>query len=546
MLSLRNKAIIGIALIEVVLLFALIYTATSFVRQALDESLQKRAQTTTKLFATMTKDALLTNDLRSLENIVQEVMLAADIEYARIISPQNHVLARAGKIPSNQNSNPAVDVNLGSVNHEIYDFQELITLNSNTFARVQIGISTSQIHATLIRITQWSIGIALTELLLVAVFSYLLGNYLTSQLRKLTHSTQLVEANLGSGSFVDAKVDIHTKDELGEFTNMFNSLMDKIQKQESENKGYQEQLEQFNTDLERTVEQRTAELVEKNRALLKINLDLNKSQQQVLHAEKLASIGQLAAGFAHEINNPLSYVTSNLGSLKHYLKIYEHVILKLVNYTKIEEQSVKKQLLQEIMSNIQESDVVFVAQDMDALLEEMEEGLQRVTDIVQRLTVFSRTNNDTKQLVNINDCIHSTCKMVQKQVGLKATLLLELSELPTIYINVGKINQVLTNIIINASQAIEHKGEIKVSTQVVDNLIQVKISDNGCGIPEFQLSKIFDPFFTTKKEGEGTGLGLAISYDIMKEHAGHLDVESTVGLGTTFTLSFPVKDLSIH
>lgn len=542
----RNKAIIGIILIKGVFLFALVYTATNLVRDTLDESLQKRAQTTTKLFATMTKDALLANDLRTLENLVKEVMLTPDIEYARVINDQNQVLAHAGKILSNEDTDTFIDGNLGSLNDEIYDALELITLNSNTFARVQIGISTSRLHTALTKFSQWSLGIAFTELLLIVLFSYLLGNYLTSQLRKLTHAAQLVEANLGSGSFVDARVDIHTKDELGEFTNMFNSLVDKIQKQESKNKGYQEQLEQFNTDLEHTVEQRTAELVEKNRALLKINLDLNKSQQKVLHAEKLASIGQLAAGFAHEINNPLSYVTSNLGSLKHYLKIYEHVILKLVNYTKIEEQAVKKQLLQEIMSNIQESDVVFVAQDMDALLEEMEEGLQRVTDIVQRLTVFSRTNNDTKQLVNINDCIHSTCKMVQKQVASKATLLLELSELPTIYINVGKINQVLTNIIINASQAIEQSGEIKVSSQVVDNLIQVKISDNGCGIPEFQLSKIFDPFFTTKKEGEGTGLGLAISYDIMKEHAGHLDVESTVGLGTTFILSFPVKDLSIH
>ncbi len=524
----------------------LIYMVINLSRQTLDEGLQTRANTVNKLFATMVKEAVFGYDLKSLESIAEEVKKAAGLEYARVISGQNQILAQAGKTRLDTDSDIVFNRSLDSVTDGVFDAQQSINLNGDSIGTVQIGISTGWIHATLIKITQWSIGIAVTEMFLVALFSYFFGNYLTSQLRKLSQSVYQVQDCLGSGDFVDAKLQINSKDELGELSNSFNLLVDKVQKQQLLNISYQEQLSQFNNVLEQTIEKRTVELVEKNRALIKTNLDLSKSKQNVLQAEKLASIGQLAAGVAHEINNPLSYVTSNLGSLKHYLTIYKQVILPLVECAKTEEQTVKKQLLQEIMSNIQETDVVFVAQDMEALLEEMEEGLQRVTDIVQRLSTFSRTNSDTHQLVNINDCIESTYKMVQKQVSSKANLSLELADLPLIYINAGKINQVLTNIIINAAQAIEHYGEIKVSTHVADNQINVKISDNGCGIPEFQLSKIFDPFFTTKKEGEGTGLGLAISFDIMKEHKGQLDVESTVGVGTIFTLSFPLQDLSVH
>ncbi len=546
MLSLRNKTILGTAVIEGILLVILILIATRFVTESLDDGLKKRSDITTKLFASMTKDAVLSYDLASLESIVGEVMQTPDIEYARIVDPIGQVFAEGGTINGTL-QDFTLDKSLSDVDDDVFDSEALISENGNVYARVQIGIATSRIQATLAQVTHWTIAIALTEMLLVAMFSWILGSYLTSQLYKLKSATKLVEESVGTGDFEKAKTDIKTKDEIGEVAYSFNSLVDKLQQQDIKNKDYEQQLISFNKDLENTVTERTQELMVKNKALLKTNLDLNKAQQHIVQSEKLASMGQLAAGLAHEINNPISYVTSNLGSLKHYLNIYQQVILKTVQLLEVEEQPVKKQLLLEIESEIQDQDVVFVSQDMESLLTEMEEGLQRVSDIVQSMTVFSRTNsNDKLQSFNLNDCIESTFKMVNKQISETADLFLELSDVPDVYINVGKINQVIINILINASQAMKTRGIIKVISKIQDNCIQVKIMDNGCGIPEFQLSKIFDPFFTTKKEGEGTGLGLAISYDIMKEHGGSLEVESEVDKGTTVTLNFPVKDTVIH
>ena len=162
------------------------------------------------------------------------------------------------------------------------------------------------------------------------------------------------------------------------------------------------------------------------------------------------------------------------------------------------------------------------------------------------MSVFSRVDGDIKQFFNINDCIRSTYKMVKKQVSEKADLTLDLQEVPEVEMNVGKINQVITNLIINASQAMISRGTIKVFSKLKDNNIVVYVSDTGCGIPQAALDKIFDPFYTTKKEGEGTGLGLAISYDIIAEHGGELNVSSKENKGTVFTLTLPITNSVLH
>lgn len=211
-----------------------------------------------------------------------------------------------------------------------------------------------------------------------------------------------------------------------------------------------------------------------------------------------------------------------------------------------EEEFVKNKGQIDIESLIQDQDKHFVSEDMATLLSDMEQGLQRAANIVQNMTVFSRLDGDKKRMFDVNECIRSSYNLVKKQINAKASLFLDLQELPDVEMKVGKINQVLTNLLINASQAMTSRGTIKVFSKVKDNTVLVYISDTGCGIAPNAITKVFDPFYTTKKEQEGTGLGLAISYDIVKEHGGDLHVSSMLGKGSLFTLTLPVKTAVLH
>lgn len=206
----------------------------------------------------------------------------------------------------------------------------------------------------------------------------------------------------------------------------------------------------------------------------------------------------------------------------------------------------KKQIENDLQGLMLEQDRHVVSDDMVPLLNNMEQGLQRVTDIVQNMTVFSHVNYEHTQLFNVNHCIETAYKRAKKQINEGALFEFNLQDLPDIEINMGKINQVIANLMVNASQATENAGKIKVSSQLKDKQILVIVSDSGCGIEKSELDKIFDPFYTTKKERGSTGLGLAIAYDIALEHGGNLSVVSAVGKGSVFTLSLPLVTAVIH
>ena len=298
----------------------------------------------------------------------------------------------------------------------------------------------------------------------------------------------------------------------------------------------QEELQQLNNELELRVRQRTSELSDKNNELQKAYDELKITQTRLLQQDKMASIGQLAAGVAHEINNPMGFISSNLSSLGRYTE-------KLAAYLEDGEQAIAAaapELGETLAQQRKALKIDRILQDLPELINESRDGAERVRRIVQDLKNFSRV--DAKQVhADLNEGLESTLAIVWNELKYKATVTKDYGTLPPVCCNPGQINQVFMNLLINAAQAIESLGEIRIRTWSEDNSVHVSISDTGCGIPEEVRRHIFDPFFTTKEVGKGTGLGLAIAYDIVvNKHGGKIDLQSEAGKGTTFTITLPI------
>ena len=270
--------------------------------------------------------------------------------------------------------------------------------------------------------------------------------------------------------------------------------------------------------------------VVKREQMFEVKLD--EATKRLVQSEKLASLGELAAGVAHEINNPVGYVSSNLTTLQKYLAVYEKV-LDAPAADSSEMAALKKKL-----------NYAFIRDDLQNLVKETQEGVGRVKTIIQDLKDYARTNAATHYVASdIQVGLKSTLNIARIQLKNKADVRLELSKLPLVECAPAQIDQVFLNLIINAAQAMPEgkMGLIDIRTDCNDKLVWIEVKDNGPGIPPDVLKKIFDPFFTTKDPGTGTGLGLSVSQNIIQQHGGTLTVDSTVGVGTTFKITLPIK-----
>jgi len=267
--------------------------------------------------------------------------------------------------------------------------------------------------------------------------------------------------------------------------------------------------------------------------------ELKKAQSQMLQREKMVSIGMLAAGVAHEINNPMGYITSNLGSLQKYAqRLAEFIAMQSAALASL---SVPADTVDTLEEARQKQKIDFILTDLQALVKESLEGADRVKHIVANLKTFSRLDDTSEfNLADINECLESTLAIVWNELKYKATILKDYGQLPKIYCSANQLNQVFVNLLVNAVQAIDKQGDITIRTWSDEQLVYVSVSDTGCGMDTATQHHIFEPFFTTKEVGKGTGLGMSISYDIVKKHGGNIIVESEVGKGTTFTVSIPV------
>jgi two-component system NtrC family sensor kinase len=267
---------------------------------------------------------------------------------------------------------------------------------------------------------------------------------------------------------------------------------------------------------------------------------LEEAHNQLLQSEKLASIGQLAAGVAHEINNPIGFVNSNLGTLKNYVDQLMRLIEDLS--TTIEPLLAEQP---EFKKNIdalkRKADLDFLREDIGALITESIDGTTRVRQIVQDLRDFSRTGEIAMEWVDLHAGLESTLNVVANEIKYKAEIVRDYGTLPRIECRPSQINQVFMNLLVNAAQAIPQKGRITLKSGCSGDQVWVSVSDTGSGIPPEIMARIFDPFFTTKPVGKGTGLGLSVSYGIIEKHGGRIEVASQPGAGTTFTIWLPLS-----
>ncbi|MDB4926704.1 7TM diverse intracellular signaling domain-containing protein [Mucilaginibacter sp.] len=292
-----------------------------------------------------------------------------------------------------------------------------------------------------------------------------------------------------------------------------------------------------NVILELKVSERTYEL---NESLE----DLKQTQSQLVESEKMASLGQLTAGIAHEINNPINFVTSNINPLKRDVEMILEAVTTIENISMSDASPADKK--KQIEDYKEELDFDYLVEEVKHLIKGIYEGASRTAEIVKGLKIFSRLDEDDLKRADINEGLESTMVVANNLLNDKIKVIKEYSDLPLVESYAGKLNQVFLNIISNAIYAINKKfddkegGEIKISTDCDGESVIIKIADNGIGMNEQTIKKIFEPFFTTKEVGEGTGLGMSIAYNTIKKHNGQITVKSELNKGTEFILKIPI------
>lgn len=305
-----------------------------------------------------------------------------------------------------------------------------------------------------------------------------------------------------------------------------------------------------NVVLEQKVEERTSELMESNESLQATLKNLKEAQSQLVEAEKMASLGQLTAGVAHEINNPINFVSSSVAPLKRDINMIWET-LDEVESVALDSELTLSEKQSRIIAYKEEIDLEYLKTEVDFLLKGMSEGASRTAEIVKSLRIFSRVDEDTLKFADINEGLESTMVILNSLIQQGIEVEKNYGELPAIECYAGKLNQVFLNILTNAIYAINKKfqnnpgGILSLKTGLTEDELSmyVSITDNGIGIPAEIREKIFEPFFTTKDVGEGTGLGMSIAYNTIAKHNGKIVVDSVVGEGTVFKLIIPIKQI---
>ncbi|MBF0619970.1 MAG: cache domain-containing protein, partial [Candidatus Omnitrophica bacterium] len=362
---------------------------------------------------------------------------------------------------------------------------------------------------------RWHIlGAALVFLVLGSLAAYALVGFMFNPLRTL----QSVVAKGDLDAVVDERL-LALNDEIGQLAQAFAVMM-------------------------RTLNERVKQGEVVKLQLLNKNEEIEHAHRKLLQSTKMAAIGQLAAGVAHEINNPLAFVMSNLETLERYVAVYEEV---LAEYEKLDAQKnfwrtvdEARQDLADVARKKKDCRLESLRYDMNEMFPELRDGLNRVKHIVTDLRAFSRTDQEMAAATDVTEVIEKVLTIVWNEIKYKAVIKKEYGKIPQVRCHAQRLGQVFMNVLVNAAHAVEAgKGVIRIRTSTRDGNACIEIEDNGCGIAPEHTARIFEPFFTTKPTGEGTGLGLSLSYDVLKKYGGDIHVVSEVGKGSTFTIILP-------
>lgn len=390
-----------------------------------------------------------------------------------------------------------------------------------------VGINDTDIFAP-IDLLKYII-IAATALLAIAVAgsTYLIATGISRPLGSLTATAQVI-----ARGDLSQRVAVDSQDEIGALARAFNQMAEALEQRNRE-------LLDLNQTLEQKVRERTAELERSNQQLKSAYLELRSTQEQLIHSEKLASLGQLVAGIAHEIKNPLNFIYGNTEFLARYVEQLKQLLAKYEELRSIS--AADRAAIARLKDAINYD---FLLKDLETLVANFSEGAKRINAIISDLRAFSRMDLEKPTEVDLHRCLEIALNLLRNQYQDRITIVREYGAVPMVKGYAGKLNQVFMNLLSNAIQAIPERGQIWITTLVERSEAVVKIRDSGIGIPHELMGKIFEPFFTTKPVGQGTGLGLSISYGIIQQHGGRIEVESEPGRGSTFSVRLPLEPLN--
>ncbi len=389
---------------------------------------------------------------------------------------------------------------------------------------VVVGISFERLTELVQEIQKQVFGLALFIVILAIIVSRFLVKTISQPIEKLAEGTRRI-----ARGDLTCEVKLSTPAEIGVLALSFNQMMHDLRSSRQE-------LEGWTQTLENKVQERTQEIEEKNRRLTELVETMKRMQEQLVHSEKMASLGQLVAGIAHEINNPVNFIASNITPLKQYINDIKTLITR---YDQCCDSDGEKQ--KELEGLKAEIDFDFLIADLDDLIQDVGTGASRIRRIVQDLRNFSRLDEAELKTIDIHQSLDTTLNLLGHIYENRIMVHKKYEATPHVECYAGQLNQVFMNLLANAAQAITRRGNVWIMTQNAAHKVKISIRDDGRGIPEEVLPKIFDPFFTTKDVGEGTGLGLSISYGIIEKHQGEISVKSHVDEGTEFTITISQK-----
>jgi signal transduction histidine kinase len=602
-LTIRTKLVTFISfLIGIICLFILLYFPSRIEKQA-TKSIIEKAESIAEMTSFSVSPALFFEDIETIEEVFQSAKQNKDLIYIVVTNNSLDIVTAFNKDKAEQSNFINISSNNRiSANGMIYNTVTPILYNNRQIGKLYIGLSLENLQKELAK-TRTAITLVSLIIFIIGVsIAFGISTIITSPLSQMVKTFEHI--SIGD---LTRRAQVLSNDEIGNLAVSFNRMVDnleafqhklktvniqlkrqaeELQNEVNERKWAEEQmrasleekdiilkeLEEYKSELEEKVEERTKKLEEQKIELEKTLKELQDTHLQLLHSEKMASLGQMVAGVAHEINNPIGYIYANIKFLEDYVNRFKKLLYEYENIIHILETEADKSKILNLKSKISnlksEIDYEYIIKDIDSLLKSCNEGSQRVKNIVTDLRNFSRLDEAELKEVDIHSGIESTLTLFLHQYQDKIIVHKEYGDIPKIKCYASQLNQVFMNLLTNAAHTIEEKnkieqrfkGNIWIKTEKVmrneklENsipnseivnpkleIIRILIKDDGTGISEEIKDKLFDPFFTTKPVGKGTGLGLSISYSIIEKHKGKLFFNTEIGKGTEFIIELPIE-----